>query len=123
MRQFFKRTIAAPLLLLAFTTVMADPIETAVITKAVNRLMPKAKPDSITQSSIPGLYEVIVGTQVLYVSKDGKYVLEGDLYDIDQQKNLTEAFKRSCRSDKQSKRRYNDNFRPEKGEAYNHCVY
>ncbi|HMV38478.1 MAG TPA: DsbC family protein [Plasticicumulans sp.] len=49
------------------------------------------KPDAVNPTPVPGLYEVILGARVLYVSADGRYVLRGDLVDIDKGENLTEA--------------------------------
>jgi thiol:disulfide interchange protein DsbC len=44
----------------------------------------------IADSPLAGFYQVAVGTQVAYVSTDGRYVLEGDLYDLQDSVNLTE---------------------------------
>jgi len=44
----------------------------------------------ILDAPIPGMYEVAVGSSVAYVSKDGRYLLQGDLYDLDANANLTE---------------------------------
>ena len=49
-----------------------------------------AKPDSITPTAIPGLYEVVLGGQVLYLSADGRFVVQGDLVDLSSRANLTE---------------------------------
>jgi len=38
---------------------------------------------------IPGLYEMVFGTRVAYVSADGQYMLMGDLIDLDGRRNLT----------------------------------
>ncbi|MDX1252426.1 MAG: DsbC family protein [Gammaproteobacteria bacterium] len=70
--------------------VMADDADTADIRKALETLSPGAKPDSIAPSSIPGLYEVVVGADVLYVTKNGRYLLHGDMLDLQTKKNLTE---------------------------------
>lgn len=48
------------------------------------------KPDSVTPSAIPGLFEVVLGGQVLYVSEDGRFVLQGDILDLGSRANLTE---------------------------------
>ncbi|WP_133651153.1 DsbC family protein [Paraburkholderia flava] len=45
----------------------------------------------ITKSPIAGLYEVNLGTQMLYSDAAGDYVLLGDLVDAKTHKNLTEA--------------------------------
>ena len=48
------------------------------------------KPDSVAPSAIPGLFEVVLGSQVLYLSADGRFVLQGDLIDLGSRANLTE---------------------------------
>ncbi|MCC8987170.1 MAG: DsbC family protein [Candidatus Contendobacter sp.] len=48
------------------------------------------KPDSIQPAAIAGLYEVIVGGQVLYLSADGRFVVQGDILDLDSHANLTD---------------------------------
>lgn len=48
------------------------------------------KPDSVTPTAIPGLYEVLLGTQIFYLSADGRFALQGDLLDLKNRDNLTE---------------------------------
>lgn len=48
------------------------------------------QPDSVAQTAIPGLFEVILGGQVFYLSEDGRFVLQGDLLDLDSRANLTD---------------------------------
>ncbi len=57
-----------------------------------------AKPDSIMPSSIPGLYEVIVGGQVLYLSQDGRFAVQGDILELSSRTNLTENRRGALRS-------------------------
>ena len=40
-------------------------------------------------SPIPGLYEMVFGSRVAYVSADGKYMLTGEMIDLDSRRNLT----------------------------------
>lgn len=54
---------------------------------------------SIEATPIPGLYEVVVGSQVIYVSRDGRYVLQGELVDFKTRKSLTEARMNHLRRD------------------------
>lgn len=49
-----------------------------------------AKPDSVTLTAISGVYEVIVGGQVLYLSEDGRFAVQGDILDLGSRANLTE---------------------------------
>lgn len=44
----------------------------------------------IKESPVQGLYEVQVGTQIYYLSRDGKYLLTGDMIDMKTRENLTE---------------------------------
>ena len=48
------------------------------------------KPDSVAPSAIPGLYEVVIGGQVLYLSEDGRFVVQGDILDLGSRANLTD---------------------------------
>lgn len=74
----------------------AEDINT--IQKVLAGLMPQAKADSIKPSGFPGMYEAIYGPQIIYISADGRYMLEGDLYDLKNQMNLTETKRRVARA-------------------------
>lgn len=47
-------------------------------------------PGDITDSPLPGVYQVSVGPNVAYVTKDGRYLLQGNLYDLRTKQNLTD---------------------------------
>jgi len=70
--------------------VMAADSDLDAVKGALKKIMPAATPDSINRTPIDGLYEAIYGNQIIYMTKDGHYMLEGDLYDINQRVNLTE---------------------------------
>ena len=72
---------------LTLSTANADE---AAIRQAMTQSMPSAKIDSVKPSEIKGLYEVIVGANIFYVSEDGKYLLQGRLVDVAARKDLTE---------------------------------
>lgn len=55
------------------------------------KLLPDVQPDRVTESEVAGLYEVAIGPQILYISKDGKYLVQGRILDIAGRKDLTEA--------------------------------
>lgn len=59
--------------------------------------IPGAKPESVRESPIPGLYEVSVDTSVGYISADGRYVISGDLFEIASRTNLTDVRKADTR--------------------------
>ncbi len=60
------------------------------VRKALNLSMPSLSVDAVKPSEINGLYEVTVGSNIFYVSDDGKYLMQGHLIDIAQRKDLTE---------------------------------
>jgi len=47
------------------------------------------KPQAVTAGPIPGLYSVVLGPEVAYVTADGRYLLKGDIIDRTDGKNLT----------------------------------
>jgi thiol:disulfide interchange protein DsbC len=53
--------------------------------------LPDVEIKSIAKAPIPGLYEVNLGTQILYSDAGGNYVLVGELLDTKTRTNLTEA--------------------------------
>lgn len=57
-----------------------------------------AKPDSVAPATIPGLYEVVVGGQVLYLSEDGRFIVQGDILDLGSQGNLTDQRRSELRN-------------------------
>ena len=50
------------------------------------------------ESPIPGLYQFAQGTEVFYISADGRYVMQGEMIDLQTQNNVTEAFRASERA-------------------------
>jgi thiol:disulfide interchange protein DsbC len=67
-----------------------DAAVTAKISDALAKITGGKTPDSVSESPIPGLYEVLYGPSLFYVSGDGRYVLDGTLLDMVEQKNLSE---------------------------------
>lgn len=80
----------AGLLLFALLPLWVHADEVA-IKNAIEKSMPEAKITSIKASEIKGLYEVVLGSSIYYVSDDGKYLLQGRLVDVEKRKDLTEA--------------------------------
>ena len=64
---------------------------------AITSLQLRDKPEKITKSVIPGMYEVVIGQYILYVSADGHYMLQGDLYDVQKRVNLTDEIRQEGR--------------------------
>lgn len=77
--------------------------DVAQITERLERVAPGEKPESITSTAIPGLYEVVFGSDIFYSSADGRYVLQGALVDLDTNENLTETTRTGMRQGLMSK--------------------
>jgi thiol:disulfide interchange protein DsbC len=68
-------------------TTQAVPAE--VSARVVSKLQGVTASD-VRASPIPGLYEVTMGGLIAYVTEDGKYLVSGNVYDLDSQTNLTD---------------------------------
>lgn len=51
------------------------------------------EPDSVTKSAFPGMYEVTLGTEIVYVSEDTQYLFYGNLIDRKNRIDLTRQAK------------------------------
>ena len=92
------------LLALAFTlaagstTAAVDPTVDDSIRASLKRLLPGLVPDSISQTPLDGLYEVTFGTRIVYVSGDGRFLVQGKLVDLETRTELTEARESALKS-------------------------
>lgn len=87
-RSVFSLPVLAVLgLLLATPALAATPEET--VRTAMGALAPQVSIDAVQESQVPGFYEAIAGGKFIYVSKDGRYVVEGNAYDVAGKRDLT----------------------------------
>lgn len=91
--------LALASLMLSFLAVAGEAEDIKAISAVLAKVNPTAKPDRVAPSVIPGLYEAVYGPQVIYISKDGAYLLEGDLFDVKRRVNLTEEKREKGRAD------------------------
>lgn len=57
-----------------------------------------AAPEDVSATPIPNLYEVTLSGMVVYVTGDGKYLISGNVYDLDTQINLTATRRNAARA-------------------------
>lgn len=62
----------------------------AVVRKAVHTFAPRVVIDSVRPAPFPGFYQVIGSGQSVYVSSDGKYMMDGDLIDLASRRNVSD---------------------------------
>jgi thiol:disulfide interchange protein DsbC len=60
--------------------------------------IPGTRAEDLHATPIAGIYELARGTDIAYVTSDGKYALGGDLIDLSKNDNLTEARRRATRT-------------------------
>jgi thiol:disulfide interchange protein DsbC len=81
------RLLFAAGMLVAAGSVQADD---KIVRDAILSLVPDAKIDTIAESTLPGFYEVGLGGQLVYVSADGRFLIQGGVFDIVNKVDLTE---------------------------------
>jgi len=69
-----------------------DP-NVAKLSQLLSPLFGGEAPDQIIKSAVPGMYEIIIGTEVLYVSDDAKYMFIGNIINRETKENLTATTK------------------------------
>ena len=97
--------IAALFMLVAFAgglapALAADPPADATKdprAALLKRLPAGSKLEDLRPSPIPGIYEFAQGADVSYLTADGKYFIDGNLYDMDSRANLTEEVRTRAR--------------------------
>ncbi len=75
-----------------------DPIPDAVLATG-GRLIPDFSASNVKNSPVPGLFEITVGPRLLYISADGRYIIRGDVIDIDRGENVSETARKRVRID------------------------
>lgn len=91
-----KTSIKLAALLAAIAWLPAQADEQAV-RAALETLVPGVKIDSIADAPMPGYAEVVLSGQILYVSDDGKYLIQGSVFDIAKRADLTENSRAGAR--------------------------
>ena len=65
--------------------------EEAAVRKAMHSMDTNAKIDRVSASPVPGLMELNVGGDTVYMTADGKYLFSGRLIEVASKRDLTEA--------------------------------
>lgn len=68
------------------------------IKKSISTILPGKKVDVISPSPVDGVYEVVVGARLLYFSENGQFMLDGDLFDITERKDLSAPVRENARA-------------------------
>ncbi len=70
-------------------TTAATEVDMGVIRGRLEQTF-QAQPDLLVKAPISGFYQVLYGSQLFYISADGKHLLDGDIIELATLENLTE---------------------------------
>jgi len=108
----------------AFAGVEEDKNFTAVEDK-LRTLVPNAKTIALSETPIDGVLQVQINSDIVYVTTNGKYLLQGQIMDIDSRTNLTDQAKSGIRMDLLTGLNSDEqiSFEPEKKSDYDLLVF
>lgn len=89
MRSTSKSVLAVAVLFAAVGVTHAADSPEAAARSAVTAMAPQAKIEMVEAAPIPGFQQVMAGGHLIYVSNDGKYAMQGNLYDAVNKRDLT----------------------------------
>lgn len=83
--------------LLALATASADEKELAEVRAKVASMFEEIDAGHIQPSPVDGWYTIRKGAIVAYISGDGRYLMQGDMVDLERQVNLSESERNKAR--------------------------
>ncbi len=86
------------MLVLASSTAASPQADKPDVRAEIARRL-EVKVEDVKPSPITGLYQIRSGAEVGYVSTDGRFYVDGDVFDMKSKENLTEALRQGGRLD------------------------
>lgn len=77
----------------------ASPTELEQVQAKVSGLFEEIEAEHVQPSPVDGWYTIRKGAVVAYISADGKYLMQGELIDLDKEINLTEETRNRAREE------------------------
>ncbi len=85
----------------AASTVAAQEAAPADVAQRVQASIAKLNPDlavdSVMTTPVPGVYEVAIGPRLVYMTGDGRYLIQGSISDVETREDLTEPRRNAIR--------------------------
>ena len=91
--------LAATFICTAFAQAADDEAALDEVRDKMSGMFESIDPENITFSPVDGWFTIQQGSIIAYVSDDGRYLLQGDLIDLEQQVNLSELSRNDARRD------------------------
>jgi len=93
------RLLLATSLMAGVHAFAAEDAELEAVRAKINTMFETIEPENVSRSAVDGWYTVHRGAVVAYISADGRYLLQGDMIDLDSQVNLSDKTRNSARRD------------------------
>jgi thiol:disulfide interchange protein DsbC len=84
----FKGCFSAILLAVVSMQSMAADDAEKIVREAFKKISPNGKVTEVKKSEVPGFYQVLVDANVYFISADGKYLIRGNVFDIDSRQDI-----------------------------------
>jgi thiol:disulfide interchange protein DsbC len=97
MRKIILALVLLPLTLSVRSGLAGEQEDIQSLRMTLQLMVPGKQADSIRPTPIPGLYEVVYGQDLLYVTADARYVVHGNIIDLAKKRDITEDKKRHLR--------------------------
>ena len=81
------------------SVIAAEDAELEAVRAKMNSMFDQIAPENVSRSPVDGWFTVAKGSIIAYVSADGRYLLQGDMIDLDSQINLSEQTRNMARRD------------------------
>jgi len=121
------RTYAALMACVCFSVTqvaIAEDVSSSIVEEKIRTLVPNAKTIAISETPVDNVLQVQINSDIVYVSGDGQYLIQGQIMDIDTRTNITDQAKSGIRQGLLADLNADEqiSFSPEKAE-YNLLVF
>jgi thiol:disulfide interchange protein DsbC len=97
-RKFIKITLLLTIGLFGYgISFAAEDAALEEVREKISAMFGEIAPENVNHSPVDGWYTIQKGSIIAYVSDDGRYLLQGDLIDLDNQVNLSEQSRNGAR--------------------------
>ena len=96
-RIFYIYTVSLGLMLLSCAS-SATPLTKAQVSGILESLIPRVVVDSVMPAPVNGFYQVRLGADIVYITEDGQFLLNGDILALNDRQNLTEKARAEARA-------------------------
>ncbi len=92
-----KMVLQTGLLFSTCNVVAAEQVEERLI-KTLEQAFPQIHVSSVSSTPIGNIYEVVIGTNVIYTTANGRFIIKGDLIDMQEKENLSQEVRSLARA-------------------------